>query len=63
MLFEVRKARFLLVGAVNAHHQEWLGISTANLHGRAARDFAYRRVVCRWFRRLHILMEGCLSWW
>ena len=34
-----RKASFLLISDVNAHHEEWLSSSTTNLHGRAARDF------------------------
>ena len=34
-----RKASFLFVGDVNAHHEEWLGSSMMN-HGRAARHFA-----------------------
>ena len=34
------KASFLLLGDVYAQHEEWLGYSTTNLHGRAARDFA-----------------------
>ena len=34
-----KNASFLFVGDVNAHHEEWLGSSTTNLHGRAARDF------------------------
>ena len=35
-----RKAFFLFVADVNAHHEEWLMSSTANLQGRSARDFA-----------------------
>ena len=38
--FVDRKASFLFVNDVNAHHEEWLGSSTTKLHGRAARDFA-----------------------
>ena len=34
-----RKTSFLFVGDVSAHDEEWLGFSTINLHGRAARDF------------------------
>ena len=34
-----RKAFFLFVGDVNVHHEESLESSTANLHGRAAREF------------------------
>ena len=30
---------FMFVGDVNAHHEEWIGSSTINVHGRAARDF------------------------
>ena len=30
-----RKASFLFVGEMNAHHEKWLGSSTTNLHGRA----------------------------
>ena len=36
-----RNASFLLVGDVNAHHEEWLESSTTCLHGRAARDLAF----------------------
>ena len=35
-----RKEYFLLVGNVNARHEEWLGSSTTNFHGRAEHDFA-----------------------
>ena len=35
-----RKASFLLVGDVNAHHEEGLGSSATHLHGRVARVFA-----------------------
>ena len=35
-----RKAYFLFVGDVNSHHEQWLGSSATNLHGKAARDFA-----------------------
>ena len=35
-----RNAYFLFIGDVNAHHEEWLGPSTTNLHGRVARGFA-----------------------
>ena len=35
-----RKAPFLLVGDVNAHHGEWLRYSSTNWYGRVARDFA-----------------------
>ena len=35
-----RNATFLFVGDINAHHEEWLGSSAANLHSRAVRDFA-----------------------
>ena len=38
--FVSRKVPFLFTGPVNAHHEEWLGSSTTNLHGRTARDFA-----------------------
>ena len=38
--FVDRKAFFLFVGDVNAHHEEWLGSSTTNLYNRAAGDFA-----------------------
>ena len=34
------KAYFLLVFDVNAHHEEWLGSYTTNLHGRVVRDFS-----------------------
>ena len=40
VLFVDRKASFLLVDDVNAQLKEWLGVSTTNLHGRAARYFA-----------------------
>ena len=33
------RASFLFVGDLNGHHQEWLGSTTANRHGVAARDF------------------------
>ena len=35
-----KKAFFLFVDVVNAHHENWLGSSVTNLHDRAARDFA-----------------------
>ena len=38
--FVDRKAPFLFIGDVNAHHEKWLGSSTTYPHGRAARDFA-----------------------
>ena len=38
--FVYRKAFFLFVGDVNAHHNEYLGSSMTNLHGRVASDFA-----------------------
>ena len=34
------KVSFLFVGDVNDHQEEWLGSSTYNLYGRAARDLA-----------------------
>ena len=34
-----KKASFLFVGDVNAHHEEWLVSSTTAVHGRAALDF------------------------
>ena len=34
-----RKASFLFVGDVNAHHEEWLGSSMTNGHGRVAHYF------------------------
>ena len=40
-----RKASFLFVGDVNAHHEERLRSPTTNLHGRAARDLPHHRVV------------------
>ena len=33
-----RKASFLCVSDVNAHHEEWFGSSTMNPHGKAARN-------------------------
>ena len=35
-----RKASFLLVGDVNAHHEEWPGSSMTNLRCRAAHGLA-----------------------
>ena len=35
-----RKASFQFVGDVNAHYERWVGSSTTNLQGGAARDFA-----------------------
>ncbi len=38
---QTQKASFVLVGDVNAHHQEWLNsISPTNQHGRGALDFS-----------------------
>ena len=34
------RASFLFVGALNDHHQEWLGSTTTNRHGVAAFDFS-----------------------
>ena len=34
-----RKAQFLFVGVVYAHHEEWLGSSKTNLRVRPASDF------------------------
>ena len=34
-----RKASFLFVGDLIAHHEAWLEYCTTNLHGRSARDF------------------------
>ena len=34
------RASFLFVGALNGHHQEWLGSTTTNRHEVAAFDFA-----------------------
>ena len=36
--FVNRKASFLIIGDVNAHHEEWIKCSTMNLHSRAS-DF------------------------
>ena len=55
-----RKASFLFVGDKIAHHEEWLGCSTTNLHGRAASDFASSSCLSRRLRSLHTFMEGCL---
>ena len=33
-------AKVLFIGDVNAHHEECIGSSMTNLHGRAARDSA-----------------------
>ena len=44
-----RKAYFLFVSDVNAHHEDELGSSTTTLYGRAARDF-------------DTLMVGILMW-
>ena len=60
-----RKASFLFVGDMNAHHEELLESSTL----KAARDYAIctvglgdtmsrHRVVSRWLRSLNISMEG-----
>ena len=37
--FVDRKTYFVFVDHVNAHHEEWVGSSATNLHGRAVRDF------------------------
>ena len=36
----VDRTFLFIVTYLNAHHEEWLGSSTPNFHGRAARDFS-----------------------
>ena len=33
------KLSFMFVGDMTVHHEEWIGSSTTNLHGRDERDF------------------------
>ena len=57
-----RKKSFLFFGDVNAHHQEWFGSSTTNLHGNAARDIASASGSEQMITEFTHMKEGYLTW-
>ena len=57
-----RKASFLFVGDLNAHHEEWLGSSMATVLDRAVLDFASPSVCEQVVTLPKKLMEGFLIW-